>query len=144
MSSTMPTPRTTGVGRTGPAGRSLYRETLPDGTASPNADAASPIPRTASRKNQSRSGFSGFPKFRQFVIAWGRAPTATRFRHTSSTAVAPPRYGARAVYGPVEADAIARARQESTRGFTTAASPWVALPITPCIGFRGGDARAAR
>src|SRR3989304_8853633 len=138
MSSTMPTPRTTGVGRTGPDGRSLYRETLPDGTASPNAAAASPIPRTASRKNQSRSGFSGFPKFRQFVIAWGRAPTATRFRHTSSTAVAPPRYGSRAVYGPVEADARARARQESTGGFTTAAAPWAALPVTPRIRVGAG------
>ena len=139
----MPTPRSAGVGRTGPAELSLYRETFPLGIASPSAAAASPIPRTASRSNQRRSGFSGFPKFRQFVIAWGRPPTDTRLRHTSSTAVAPPRYGSRAVYAPVDEAAIARARHESTRGLTTAASPWAALPMTPWRGLSTVDARTS-
>src|SRR5437879_100854 len=137
----MPTPRIAGVGRTGPFRLSLYKETFPEGIAIPNAEAAAAIRRTASRKYHRRSGFSGLPKFRQFVIACGRAPPATRLRHTSSTAVAPPRYGSRAVYAPVEDAAIARARHESTRGLTTAASPWAAFPMTPWRGRRSEERR---
>src|SRR5439155_1033736 len=72
-----------------------------------------------------------------------RARTATRFRHTSSTAVAPPRKGSRDVTCGVEAVAMARARHESTRGLTTAASPWAAFPITPCKGLMTVDARTS-
>src|SRR6266511_3392580 len=102
-----------------------------------------PIPRTASRNDHSRSGFSGLPKFRQFVSECGLEPTAARLRHTSSTADAPPANGSIDVMCGVEATAIARARHESTRGRITDASPWAALPITPCIGFSTVDARTS-
>src|SRR3989449_10094452 len=101
------------------------------------------MPRTVSRNAHKRSGFSGFPKFKQFDRACGRAPTATRLRHTSSTAFIPPRYGSSAVYGPVDEAAIARPRHESTRGLTTAASPWAAFPITPWRGRITVDARTS-
>ena len=41
-------------------------------------------------------GFSGLPKFRQSVIASGRAPTAQRLRQASATACMPPRTGSAA------------------------------------------------
>src|SRR3972149_5019239 len=91
MSSWRPTPSMTGVGVTGPVGLSLYGDTFPEGPATPNAAAASPIPRTASRKYHSRSGFSGLPKFRQFVREGGRGPAAPTGRHASATAAPPPR-----------------------------------------------------
>ena len=39
------------------------------------------------------SGFSGFPKFIQSVIAIGSAPDATILRQVSTTACFPPSYG---------------------------------------------------
>jgi hypothetical protein len=36
------------------------------------------------------SGFSGFPKFKQSVIARGRAPEQARFLALSATAIAAP------------------------------------------------------
>src|SRR5207247_10002638 len=127
----------------GPRVDSWESDTLPAGIGIPRALAVVPIPRTASRKDQSRSGFSGLPKFRQSVSACGLAPTDTRFRHTSSTAVAPPRYGSIAVKAGVEVTAIARARHESIRGRITDASPWAAFPMTPWSGFSTVDARTS-
>src|SRR3989304_2426336 len=43
MSSTMPTPSMTGVGVTGPVGLSLYRDTVPEGGAAPDAAGAPPV-----------------------------------------------------------------------------------------------------
>src|SRR5262245_34056964 len=54
------------------------------------------MPRTAASNWAMTSGFSGLPKFRQSVIASGRAPTAATERAASATAIAPPRYGSAA------------------------------------------------
>ncbi len=51
------------------------------------------MPRTAASNWAMTSGFSGLPKFRQSVIASGRAPTQATERAASATAIAPPRYG---------------------------------------------------
>jgi len=92
MSPTMPI---TGVGYTAPVGLSLYSETFPPVTGVPSASHASPIPATASRNWKKTSGRFGLPKFRQFVIAMGRAPVQATFRADSATAIRPPTLGSR-------------------------------------------------
>src|SRR5205809_7254560 len=111
----MRTHMTTGVGGQGPRAASLEDETFPEGIGRPKAFAVEPIPRTASRNDQRRSGFSGFPKFRQFVNAWARAPTAARLRHTSSHAVAPPANRSIDERCDVEPAAMTRALHESVK-----------------------------
>ncbi len=90
MSSTNPTIPTTGVGKTASPLVSLNILTLPPVTGVFNSLQASPIPRTASLKCQKISGFSGLPKFKQFVIAKGLAPEHTRFLAASLTAIIAP------------------------------------------------------
>ena len=85
----------TGVGYTAPLGLSLYSETLPPVTGVPSATHASPIPPTASRNWKNTSGRRGLPKFRQFVIAIGRAPVQATLRAASATAIRPPVRGSR-------------------------------------------------
>ena len=69
----------TGVGKIAPVGDSLYRETFPPTTGTPRASHPSAMPSTASVSCQATSGFSGLPKFRQFVTPSGSAPTQARF-----------------------------------------------------------------
>ncbi len=49
------------------------------------------MPRTAASNWAMTSGFSGLPKFRQSVMARGRAPVQATDRAASATAMAPPR-----------------------------------------------------
>jgi hypothetical protein len=54
-------------------------------------------------------GFSGLPKFRQFVRPSGSAPTQARLRAHSSTASTVPVYGSQATRRPLQSIETARA-----------------------------------
>src|SRR6202790_4006790 len=56
------------------------------------------------------SGFSGLPKFKQFVAAIGRAPEAATLRAASATACMAPSFGFRKAQRPFPSVASARAR----------------------------------
>ena len=99
-SGSAPTIPTTGVGRIGPSGDSLYSETLPPTTGTESASHASLSPSTASRSCHATWGFSGFPKLRQLVSPSGRAPTQARLAAHSYTASAAP------ARGPARASAL--------------------------------------
>src|SRR5580700_11594348 len=68
------------------------------------------------------SGFSGLPKFRQFVAATGRAPEQATLRAASATACIAPRRGARDPQRPLPSVESASARLVFLSR-TTAASP---------------------
>src|ERR1044071_5685495 len=97
-----------GVGSTTPRGLSLYKETLPPVTGVPNARHASLTPSTASRNCQKFSTLYGLPKFKQSVMANGRAPEQVRFRAASATAILPPARGSSAQYSELQSVVAAR------------------------------------
>ncbi len=99
-----------------------------------SAFAKSPIPRTASLSSPSLSGFSGFPKFRQSVRAFGIAPTATTLRQASSTEDMPPLYGSSAVNHGLHPMAAASPLRLEGTGRRTEASPGPVLFISPTMG----------
>ena len=113
---------TTGVGWMIRVALSLYSDTLPDTTGVPRARHASDIPAIACASRQPVEPFSGFGKFRQFVIAAGRAPTHATFRAASNTAAAPPARGSSRQWRSAQSVLSATARV--VPGIrTTAASP---------------------
>src|ERR1700723_3750102 len=83
---------------------------------------ASEIPSIASENCHITSGFSGLPKFRQFVAAMGRAPVQATLRAASTTACIAPRRGSRKHQRPLPSVAREIARLVSFRR-STAASP---------------------
>src|SRR6202041_612179 len=83
---------------------------------------ASEIPSIASENCHITSGFSGLPKFRQFVAAMGRAPVQATLRAASTTACMAPRRGLRKHQRPFPSVDSAIARLVSFRR-RTAASP---------------------
>ena len=78
------------------------------------------------------SSFSGLPKFKQFVIAIGLAPTEIKFLHVSQTICLPPVIGWAQQYTAEESTVAAtafslpwtRTTPESPPGF------WIVSPIT--------------
>jgi hypothetical protein len=70
-------------------------------TGVPSASQASEIPAIDSANCHITSGRSGLPKFRQFVIASGRAPVTATFRAASATACIAPSFGSRRPYRPL-------------------------------------------
>lgn len=83
------------VGKMASPSVSLYRLTLPLTTGVLSLLQAAAIPSTAFTNCHIISGFSGFPKFKQSVIARGLAPLIATFLHASTTACIPPRKGSR-------------------------------------------------
>src|ERR1700723_184042 len=79
---------------------------------------ASEIPSIASENCHITSGFSGLPKFRQFVAAMGRAPVQATLRAASTTACIAPRRGSRKHQRPLTSVARAIARLVSFRRST--------------------------
>ncbi len=69
---------------------------MPETTGVPNARHASAIPSITSEKAHITSGRSGEAKFRQFVMAMGRAPTHTTLRAASATRCFAPSRGSTA------------------------------------------------
>src|SRR6202142_1431448 len=88
----------------------------------PRALQASVRPSMASLNCHITSGFSGLPKFRQFVAAMGRAPVQATLRAASTTACIAPRRGSREHQRPLPSVARAIARLVSFSR-STAASP---------------------
>ena len=80
------------------------------------------MPSIASLNCHITSGFSGLPKFRQFVAAIGRAPVQATLRAASATACIAPTRGERKHQRPLPSVASASARFDSFSR-TTAASP---------------------
>jgi hypothetical protein len=74
---------------------------LPPVTGVSKARQASRIPRIDSVSCHITSGRSGFPRFRQFVIASGVAPLTATLRAASATACIAPRYGSSAPNRPL-------------------------------------------
>src|ERR1700731_3164931 len=80
------------------------------------------MPSTASLNCQITSGFSGLPKFRQFVAATGRAPAQATLRAASATACIAPNRGASEHQRPLPSVESANARLVPFNR-STAASP---------------------
>src|SRR5580658_1698031 len=80
------------------------------------------MPSIASLNCHITSGFSGLPKFKQFVAAIGRAPLHATFRAASATACIAPNRGAKNPQRPFPSVASAKARFDSFNR-STAASP---------------------
>src|SRR5215831_20543593 len=79
----------------------------------PRAVQASAMPSMASENCHITSGFSGLPKFRQFVAAMGRAPLAATLRAASATACIEPTRGFNWHQRPLPSVESARARLTS-------------------------------
>src|SRR4029077_10311174 len=68
-------------------------------------------------------GFSGLPKFRQFVAATGVAPVQETFRADSATACIAPSLGSSQHQRPLPSSAIARARFDPFIRINPASAP---------------------
>ena len=112
--STMPSRPMTGVGSISAPADSLYKLTLPPMTGVPKASQASDMPSMASESCHMTSGCSGFPKFKQFTTASGRAPTQARFMIDSATTLAVPARGSTAHQRWLPSVVMAKARPVST------------------------------
>ncbi len=82
-----------GVGKTPTPLVSLYNDTFPPITGVFKALHAFLIPSQHSLNCHITSGFCGFPKFKQSVMAFGTAPVMATFRPLSITAAAAPNCG---------------------------------------------------
>ena len=83
------------------------------------------------------TGRSGFPKFRQFVIASGVAPVTATLRAASATACRAPRYGSSAPYRPFPSLESAKSTGElsSASDRICVSWPFVALREKPTSAF---------
>src|SRR6266849_6133805 len=68
-------------------------------------------------------GFSGLPKFRQFVAATGVAPVHDTLRDASATACIAPSFGSSQLQRPLPSSAIARARFDPLMRIKPASAP---------------------
>src|SRR5579864_3768403 len=89
---------------------SLYRLTLPPVMGVSSAVQASLRPSTTCENCHMICGFSGLPKFRQFVAATGVAPVHETLRADSATACIAPSLGSSQHQRPLPSSAMASAR----------------------------------
>src|SRR5215471_10773581 len=89
---------------------SLYKLTLPPVIGVPSASQASLMPSIACESCHMISGFSGLPKFRQFVAATGMAPVQATLRADSATACMAPSFGSSQHQRPLQSSDMASAR----------------------------------
>src|SRR5438309_2906692 len=89
---------------------SLYRLTLPPVMGVSSASQAAVSPSMTSDNCHMIGGFSGLPKFRQFVAATGRAPVQETFLAASATACIAPSLGFSQHQRPLPSSAMASAR----------------------------------
>src|ERR1700686_505716 len=89
---------------------SLYRLTLPPVMGVSSALQASVRPSITCENCHMIGGFSGLPKFRQFVAATGVAPVQETLRADSATACMAPSLGSSQHQRPLPSSAMASAR----------------------------------
>src|SRR6476659_9049682 len=102
---------------------SLYKLTLPPVIGVSSAVQASLSPSTTCESCHMIGGFSGLPKFRQFVAATGVAPVQETFRADSATACIAPSFGSSQHQRPLPSRAIARARFDPLMRINPASAP---------------------
>ena len=100
-SGSLPTIPITGVGKIGPGRPLVVQRDVAADDRHAERPAASASPATASVSCQATCGFSGLPKFRQFVSPSGSAPTQARLAAHSYTASAAPARGSQATRRPL-------------------------------------------
>src|SRR5260221_9058263 len=102
---------------------SLYKLTLPPVIGVSSAVHASVRPSTTCENCHIISGFSGLPKFRQFVAATGVAPVQETLRADSATACIAPSLGSSQHQRPLPSSAIASARFDPLMRISPASAP---------------------
>src|SRR5579864_5234345 len=102
---------------------SLYRLTLPPVMGVSSAVQASVRPSTTWENCHMICGFSGLPKFRQFVAATGVAPVQETLRADSTTACIAPILGSSQHQRPLPSKAMASARFDPLIRISPASAP---------------------
>src|SRR5260221_14041638 len=102
---------------------SLYRLTLPPVIGVSSVVHASVSPSTTCENCHMIWGFSGLPKFRQFVAATGVAPVQQTLRADSATACIAPSFGSSQHQRPLPSSAMASARFEPLIRIRPASAP---------------------
>src|SRR5229473_4874971 len=102
---------------------SLYKLTLPPVIGVSSVVHASVRPSTTCENCHMICGFSGLPKFRQFVAATGVAPVQETFLADSATACIAPSLGSSQHQRALPSSAIASAREVPLIRMTPASAP---------------------
>src|SRR6266700_954717 len=108
---------------------SLYRLTFPPVIGVSRAVQASDSPSMTWENCHMICGFSGLPKFRQFVAATGVAPVQETLRDASATPCIAPSLGLSQLQRPLPSSAMANARFEPLIRIRPASAPG---PSTVC------------
>src|SRR6267154_639751 len=102
---------------------SLYKLTFPPVIGVSSVVQASVRPSTTCENCHMIPGFSGLPKFRQFVAATGVAPVHETFRADSATACIAPSLGSSQHHRPLPSSAMASARFDPLIRIRPASAP---------------------